>query len=161
MEAGVEVLPAEGGQVAGDLSGPSTPAANTVRAAGGVVWRTQAGRLEVLVVHRPHYDDWSLPKGKAQAGESDEDCARREVEEEAGLRCRLGPEIASASYTDRKGRPKVVRYWAMTPLEGTFEPHDEVDEVRWLPLDEARELLSYPRDGEVLTSLLAGVAEAG
>jgi len=132
-----------------------------VRAAGGVVWRSQrGGGVEVLLVHRPHYDDWSLPKGKADPGESDEDCALREVREETGLRCRLGPEIASASYTDRKGRPKVVRYWAMTALDGSFEPHDEIDEVRWLAIDEARDLLTYPRDGEILTSLVAGVAEA-
>lgn len=135
-------------------------AGELIRAAGGVVWRTRNRTVEVLVVHRPHYDDWSLPKGKADPDETDEDCARREVEEETGLQCALGPELASTSYTDRKGRPKHVRYWAMTPLEGHFEPHEEIDEVRWLPLDQARELLSYPRDEQVLNSLLVGVTGA-
>ena len=104
-----------------------------VRAAGGVVVRRQDGQDEVLVVHRPRYDDWTLPKGKLKGRESDEECALREVEEETGLRCRLGRELQSVSYVDRHGRKKFVRYWEMTPLEGTFAPSNEVDEVRWLP----------------------------
>lgn len=133
-----------------------------VRAAGGVVWRAPAGgSVEVLVVHRPHYDDWSLPKGKADPGEDDEACALREVEEETGLRCRLGPELASTSYVDRKGRPKVVRYWAMTPVDGEIHLAYEVDDARWVSMEEAQSLLSYPRDAQVLVSLLATVAEAG
>ena len=164
----MEGLRPTGPEVAGDLirpvgstAVPGPTGGDVVRAAGGVVWRRRRGVVEVMLVHRPRYDDWSLPKGKADPGEPDEECALREVWEETGLRCRLGPELASASYTDRKGRPKMVRYWAMTAGDGVFEPHDEVDEVRWLALDEARELLTYPRDGEILTSLVAGVAEAG
>ena len=84
-----------------------------VRAAGGVVTRGEPP--EVLVVHRPRYDDWSFPKGKAEPGERDEDCALREVEEETGLRCELREELPSTSYTDARGRPKRVRYWLMTP----------------------------------------------
>ncbi|MCU1449917.1 MAG: hypothetical protein JWP02_2087 [Acidimicrobiales bacterium] len=125
--------------------------AETVQAAGGVVWRPSASdEPEVLLVHRPKYDDWTLPKGKLDAGEGSEDAALREVEEETGLRCALGPELASTEYADRYGRPKRVRYWAMEVDDGHFEPNDEVDEVRWLPVSVARESLTYDRDREVL-----------
>ncbi|HUF34050.1 MAG TPA: NUDIX hydrolase [Acidimicrobiales bacterium] len=123
-----------------------------VFAAGGVVWRPTPDGVEVLVVHRPKYDDWSMPKGKRDKGESDEDCARREVEEETGLRCRLGDELISSSYVDHRGRAKLVRYWAMEVAGGAFEPNAEVDEVRWLPPGEASALLSYDRDRQVLAS---------
>jgi 8-oxo-dGTP diphosphatase len=119
-----------------------------IRAAGGVVRR----RGDVLLVHRPKYGDWTFPKGKAKAGESDEDCALREVEEETGLRCRLGRELASTHYRALAG-PKVVRYWEMAPLDGEFTPTAEVDEIRWLPPVRAAGLLSYGRDGAVLASL--------
>ena len=123
-----------------------------VRAAGGVVGRD----LELLVIHRPKYDDWTLPKGKAERGESDEECAVREVEEETGLRCKLGDELPTIRYRDRKGRFKEVRYWAMQPLSGSLqEGNDEVDEVLWLPLDEALELLSYVHDREVVSAWAA------
>lgn len=122
-----------------------------VRAAGGVVaGRDREGRVAVLLVHRPRYDDWSLPKGKCDPGESDEDCARREVEEETGLRCTLGAELPSTHYVDRRGRTKQVRYWAMTVEGGTFAPNDEVDEVRWLAPADAADLLSYPHDAAVV-----------
>jgi 8-oxo-dGTP diphosphatase len=125
-----------------------------VRAAGGVVWRRDsAGALEVLVVHRPRYDDWTLPKGKLLPGERDEDAAVREVEEETGLRCELGGELPPSTYHDEHGRPKVVRFWAMRPLGGDFHPHDEVDEARWLPLTEAPDALSYVGDRAVLAAL--------
>ena len=131
----------------------TTPAAaKHVRAAGGVVWRPAGEGTEVLLVHRPKYDDWSLPKGKADLGESDEECALREVEEETGLRCELGPHLTDTSYVDRNGRPKVARYWAMRPLAGAFVPGPEVDEVRWLPPDEAVRLLSYRREEPVLVA---------
>ena len=119
---------------------------NVVRAGGGVVQRIENGRTEILVVHRPRYDDWTFPKGKADAGESDEDCARREVEEETGLRCRLLSELPSTEYRDHKNRPKVVRYWAMVAEAGEFTPNREVDEVRWVTPDAAVDLLSYDRD---------------
>jgi 8-oxo-dGTP diphosphatase len=124
-----------------------------LRAAGGVVWRPgEDGGREVLLVHRSRHDDWSLPKGKAHEGESDEDCAVREVEEETGLRCELGAELASTSYVVELVRPKTVRYWAMRPVEGEAAARNEVDAVRWLPLDEARALLTYDRDRAVLDS---------
>jgi 8-oxo-dGTP pyrophosphatase MutT (NUDIX family) len=118
------------------------------------VWRTGPdGELEVLLVHRPRYDDWSLPKGKCAEGEEDADCALREVAEETGLSCRLEEELATTRYRDGRGREKVVRYWAMRPQEGAFVPHDEVDEVRWVPAHRAGSLLSYSRDAEVVARL--------
>src|SRR5215210_9221440 len=121
------------------------PEAAEVKASGGVVWRRGEHGVEVVVVHRPRYDDWSLPKGKLDAGEGWEDAALREVEEEVGLRCRLGPELPPVGYTDHKGRAKVVRYWLMEPEgEPGFEPDDEVDEMRWMSGDEAAAALSYP-----------------
>jgi 8-oxo-dGTP diphosphatase len=120
-----------------------------VRASGGVVWRrTKEGAVEVALVHRPRYDDWSLPKGKLDQGEGWEDAAVREVEEETGLRCVLGEELEPVAYDDSKGRHKVVRYWLMEARgEGApFEPNDEVDELRWVPASDAGAALSYPAD---------------
>ena len=122
-----------------------------VRAAGGVVARHDVS--EVLVVHRDRYDDWSFPKGKRERGESDEDCALREVEEETGLRCALGSELPSTSYTDGHGRPKRVRYWLMEPVAGELAYRHEVDAARWVSLDEARGLLTYQRDVALLDSI--------
>jgi 8-oxo-dGTP pyrophosphatase MutT (NUDIX family) len=128
------------------------PEAAEVKASGGVVWRRAAdGGLELVVVHRPRYDDWSLPKGKLDAGESWEDAALREVEEEIGLRCWLGDELPPVGYRDNKGRAKVVRYWLMEPEDGApFTPNDEVDEMRWLGVEAAADLLSYPHDAELV-----------
>jgi 8-oxo-dGTP pyrophosphatase MutT (NUDIX family) len=124
-----------------------------VRAAGGVVWRRGAGdALEVLLVHRPKYDDWTFPKGKNRPGEDDRACALREVEEETGFACAVGSELASTSYSDNRGREKTVRYWSMRPLGGSFSPQEEVDEVCWLSLSRARDRLSYQRDRDVLAS---------
>jgi 8-oxo-dGTP diphosphatase len=124
-----------------------------VRAAGGVVLRDRDSGPEVLLVHRPAYDDWSLPKGKAERGESDEECALREVEEETGLRCALERELPSTSYTDARGRPKVVRYWTMRAADGEAAPRAEVDDVRWLSLDEALDALTWERDRAVLEAV--------
>lgn len=126
-----------------------------VRAAGGVIWRGKGDDLRVVVVHRPRYDDWSLPKGKLDDGESYEDAAVREAREETGYRVRLGRELATVRYTDQKDRPKTVRYWAMTVEAGDFTPNDEVDELRWLRPRKAADLLTYRRDRDVLDAFLA------
>jgi 8-oxo-dGTP diphosphatase len=123
------------------------------RAAGGLVVRDAADGPEVAVVHRPRYDDWSLPKGKLGEAESWEEAALREVREETGMRCVLGRELAPARYRDRKGRDKLVRYWLMRPLEGSFAPTDEVDELRWLEPSRAVELLDYEHDRELVAAL--------
>ncbi|MGH9034435.1 MAG: NUDIX hydrolase [Acidimicrobiia bacterium] len=142
----------------GDRDKVVPAAEGTVRAAGGVVWSRWQGGLRVVVVHRPRYDDWSLPKGKAGPGESDAECALREVREETGLACSLGDELGTATYHDRHGRLKTVRYYAMEPLGGGEGPQNEVDEVRWLGLDEAKRLLSYDRDVQMLDALMAMAA---
>ena len=124
-----------------------------VKASGGLVWRRGDRGLEVALVHRPKYDDWTFPKGKLDPGEGWEEAALREVQEETGLRCRLGHELPSAAYTDPKGRAKVVRYWLMEPLDGSFSPSNEVDEMCWLPAGEARDVLTYEHDRALLREL--------
>jgi 8-oxo-dGTP diphosphatase len=129
------------------------PEAAEIKASGGVVWRRgDEGALELVVVHRPRYDDWSLPKGKLDPGEGWEEAALREVEEEIGLRCRLGAELPPVRYRDNKGREKAVRYWLMEPEPGAapFTPNHEVDEMRWVDVGTAVALLSYPRDAELV-----------
>jgi 8-oxo-dGTP diphosphatase len=122
-----------------------------IAAAGGVVLtRDKDGQTRVAVIHRPKYMDWSLPKGKLEEGEGWQEAALREVEEETGFRCEASSEISHVSYLDRKGRRKLVRYWLMEPIEGKFEPHGEVDELRWATQDEADELLTYPHDKELV-----------
>jgi len=120
-----------------------------IEAAGGVVVRDGL----VALIHRPRYDDWTLPKGKLDPGEDFEEAALREVEEETGLRCRLARELATTRYTDNKGRPKVVRWWLMEQESGEFVPNDEVDELRWAEPAEALALLTYERDRELLLEL--------
>lgn len=149
-----------------------------VRAAGGVVVRAAgssstpgsgsatgtATGYETLLVHRPAYGDWTLPKGKAAPGEDDAACALREVEEETALRCELVRELTAVRYRDRRGRDKQVRYWLMRPGPGAagggdFRPGDEIDAVRWLPLPEAAAALTYPLDREVLAAAAAALRE--
>ena len=132
-----------------------------VRAAGGVISRrNERGEPEVLLIYRGQRRDWTFPKGKVEAGETDEECALREVEEETGLRCELLLELPSTSYHDRKGRAKIVRYWLMTVIKGEAEPRNEVDAVRWLGLRTASSLLTYPRDRELLTAFATVLARS-
>lgn len=124
-----------------------------VLAAGGVLWRGDPADPEVALVHRPAYDDWSLPKGKSKRGEHVLITALREVAEETGYRSRVGPYLTASRYpvtVGRKSVDKVVRYWAMREAGGEFQPTREVDGVRWLGLEEARRTVDPARDGRVL-----------
>ena len=132
----------------------NTPA-EIVRAAGGLIVRRQSGQLEVALVHRPMHQDWSYPKGKLEEGETFEDAAQREVLEETGLVCRLIRFVGHTDYTDRKGRPKVVAYWVMSAVAGTFAANEEVDELQWVDVATASELLTYERDRELLAVVAA------
>ena len=128
--------------------------AKLVSAAGGVIRRNgPRGPTRVAVVHRPGYDDWSFPKGKVDRGETLEQTALREVEEETGLRCRLVAPLGCTAYADQKGRDKVACYWLMDVLGGRFRAGSEIDEVRWVTIDEALDLLSYRRDRALLRAL--------
>ena len=125
-----------------------------VRAAGGVVRRRgKNGRTEYALVHRPRYDDWSLPKGKLDPGETDEETAQREVEEETGVRAKLLTELSPTRYPDRKGRLKQVRYWLMESVDGNeskFRPNNEIDEVHWCAADDAGKLLDHEHDRQLI-----------
>ena len=121
-------------------------------AAGGVLVRRGPDGPEILIVHRPRYDDWTLPKGKIDTNESLEACALREVEEETGIRARIVGELGKSRYTS-EGLAKVVHWFVMREVRSqTFEPTDEVEQIKWVPLKGARKLLSYPKDAEVLAS---------
>ncbi len=129
----------------------------TVFAAGGIVWRHNPdGDVEFLVAHRPFYDDWSFPKGKRDRGESDLECALREIREETGFDVAAGLALPDVTYTDKKGRPKIVYYWMMSlvdPAQG-FVANDEVDAVEWMLPLEARRKLSYPADQRLVDDAL-------
>ncbi|MEW2274775.1 NUDIX hydrolase [Streptomyces griseofuscus] len=130
-----------------------------VRAAGCVLWRrSPAGAVELALVYRPKWSDWSWPKGKLKRGESPEAAALREVEEETGHTCRLGTALPTARYLDHAGRPKEVTYWAAESTGGSFTPNAEVTTLLWLPPDEARERLTYPHDRDLIPPALAAIA---
>lgn len=133
-----------------------------IRAAGGVLWRispSDPDAVEVAVIHRPRYDDWSLPKGKLASGEAETDCAMREVLEETGHHGRLGRSLGETRYmkeADGSTRPKVVRWWAMEAISGAFVPTREVDQLEWLSLGEAHERLTRATDRELLDRFVRG-----
>ncbi|MGC4805298.1 NUDIX hydrolase [Micromonospora sp. DT233] len=126
-----------------------------IRAAGGVVWRPDADGVLVCLVHRPRYGDWSLPKGKLEAGEHPLSAAVREVAEEADVRAVPQVRLPTVRYRS-EGRPKVVDYWSLRAVaEGGFQPDTEVDDIRWLPVEQAARLVNYPHDAEVLRTFAA------
>lgn len=128
-----------------------------IEAAGGVVLRGVGDAREVLVVHRPRYDDWSLPKGKLDDGEDPIAGALREVEEETGVQATAGRALPELRYRDARGRPKRVRWYLMQPELGDPADRDadhEVDEARWIHVREAPRLLTYPTEREILVHAL-------
>lgn len=141
-----QFVPAGDGADSGDVVNPSATADSEsddlIRAAGCVVYRDGDSGPEVLVVHRPRYDDWDLPKGKREEGETDLQCAIRETKEESGYEGDVERELASDTYRVR-GRDKLVRWYLMRCTGGGFEANEEVDRIQWLTPDEAREILSY------------------
>lgn len=137
---------------AGSLTGPVS---STVLAAGAVLWRRGSTGIEIAIVHRPRYDDWSLPKGKLDPGESMPAAAVREVREETGCTARLGVRLGEISYAITGGH-KTVGYWAAEAIdEGNFTAHDEVDQLRWVAPEQASSRLSYRLDAEVVQRFLA------
>ena len=136
--------------------------ASVVRAAGGVVWRSGPGNsVQYVLVHRPAYDDWTFPKGKVIPGETEEEAALREVSEETGMRCRVIRPLGTTSYLDRKGRTKVVYYFLMKAVSGRFVPNGEVDDVLWLTVGPASEILTYVHDRTLFEALGEGWEAAG
>jgi 8-oxo-dGTP diphosphatase len=131
-----------------------TSGQDPIEAAGGVLWRPAARGREFAVIHRPRYDDWTLAKGKLDPGETHAQAAVREVAEETGYDVDLGPDLGEVTYL-HNARPKRVRYWGMRATGGEFEVNSEVDDLRWLELDRARQVLTYDRDREVLDRFVA------
>ena len=129
----------------------AVPVNKAVLAAGAVLWRSNGDSAEpdVAVIHRPRYDDWSLPKGKVDPGETEPVTAVREVHEETGYSSHLGRRLASVSYPVEQGIKK-VRYWAARSTDGQFTPNSEVDELKWLPVAAAMKQLGYSHDRKVL-----------
>ena len=133
------------------------PDSPSVFAAGGLVWREPGAEPEVLVVHRPKYDDWSLPKGKLDPDEHMLAAAVREIEEETGIRVRLGAPLPSRQYRIADGALKQVYFWLARPIDGRsdprFEPTAEIDEVAWLAVQQARQRLTSSSDADLLSAL--------
>jgi len=121
-----------------------------VVAAGGIVWRQVDGRGVIAVIHRPHREDWSLPKGKLEVGETPVDTAVREVIEETGLGVDVGESLGTVTYIDHRSRSKVVHFWSMRWTGGEFVPNSEADALVWVDPEQASALFTYDTDREVL-----------
>jgi 8-oxo-dGTP diphosphatase len=134
-----------------EISPDAAPVSKAVLAAGAVLWRSNGDSAtpEVAIIHRPRYDDWSLPKGKVDPGETEPVTAVREVREETGYSSHLGRRLVAVSYPVEQGMKK-VRYWAARRVDGEFIPNDEVDDLKWLPVADAMKQLEYPHDRKVL-----------
>lgn len=130
-------------------SRPAEEFARPTFAAGAMVWRRDKDGIRIAIIHRPRYDDWSLPKGKVDPGENLPGTAIREIEEETGITARLGWLLGYVHYPVGS-RTKVVYYWTAESLEENFQPNDECDELRWVTFEEAQELLSYEIDHDVI-----------
>lgn len=130
---------------------PGKSRVRVVPAAGAVLYRMDGDSPLCAVVHRPRYDDWSLPKGKVDAGEALPVTAVREIEEETGFAAELRSRIGTTAYPLKENTRKEVTYWSALATGGDFHPNSEVDEIRWVPVDEAKRLVSYPLDRKILT----------
>lgn len=136
--------------LSGELIVPSDAPNDLIRAAGGIVFRfVPGGRVEIACIYRESRGDWTFPKGKLDAGETFEEAALREVFEETGMWCQVIQFVGTTNYTHRKGKPKIVAYYLMSPDDGEFVPSEEVDELVWLPLEQVRDHLTWDRDQEL------------
>lgn len=127
----------------------------TIWAAGAAVYRMRSGRPEILLVHRPRYDDWSLPKGKLDRGESFKRCAERETAEESGVSGVVERPIGTVGYVTGAGNNKAVRYWLIRGKDEEFAPNSEVDKIRWMRPKKAMEKVSYSRDEAIIRTASA------
>jgi 8-oxo-(d)GTP phosphatase len=143
--------------VAKETQPDAVPASKAVLAAGAVLWRPNGDPAapEIAIIHRPRYDDWSLPKGKVDPGETEPVTAVREVHEETGYTSHLGRRLTAVSYPVEQGIKK-VRYWAARCVDGAFTPNAEVDELKWLPIAQAIKQLQYAHDRKVLRHFAKG-----
>ena len=136
--------------LSGELIVPSDAPNDLIRAAGGIVFRfVLGGRVEIACIFRESRGDWTFPKGKLDGGETFEEAALRETFEETGMWCQVIQFVGTTNYTHRKGKPKIVAYYLMSPDDGEFVPSEEVDELVWLPLEQVRDHLTWDRDQEL------------
>ncbi|HVB51291.1 MAG TPA: NUDIX hydrolase [Acidimicrobiales bacterium] len=141
--------------MSGELIIPSDAPDDLIRAAGGIVTRTTlGGRIEVACIYREARGDWTFPKGKLEYGETFDEGALREVLEETGMHCRIERFVGTTTYTHRKGKSKIVVYYLMSADDGEFQPNDEVDEMKWLALEDVRDHLTWDRDQELFDMVM-------
>ena len=138
----------------GIVTAPRTKVAWRVQVAGGIMVRTdKSAEPDIALVYRKRFDDWAIPKGKVRGGESHAEAALREVREETGFMCRLGPEVGCLHYVDIKGQPKTAHYWMMHPVDGGFAPHAEIDDLRWFDFDTAAKMAGRSGETELIVAV--------